>query len=141
MDTNIFGDHCSVSHIYFRFPQLLIFCPKSCHLPGSSCKDSELFMQAADVCLCVSLVYLAVHACLCVCVCVCNFHLHIRSFCFLWDKPVSSTIGPVRQNNNDISVNPLLPAWIAPTLTIALFVGQCLVPLPSISPQADCHEF
>lgn len=46
----------------------------------------------------------------CMHVCVCVFHLHIRSGCFLWDKAVSSTISLVGQDNNDISVNPLLPS-------------------------------
>lgn len=38
-------------------------------------------------------------ACLCVCLA-----------CFLWDNAVSSTIGLVQQDNNDISVNPLFPS-------------------------------
>lgn len=87
---------------------------------------------------------------MCLCVCLVNISVHVCVFICIFDQAVfSGTMqcpAPSAQSvrttmTSVLTLRFLPPAWITPRLTIGLFVGQCLVPLPSISPQADCPEF
>lgn len=89
-----------LSHTYFGFFRSLFSLQKAAIYRAPVARTVNYLCKRL-MCLCLPGQYFS--ACVC-------FHLHIWSGCFLWDNAVSSTISPVRQDNNDISVNPLLPS-------------------------------
>lgn len=139
MDNSSFADYkdVCVSHTFILTFSHSLF---SSHSLGSGCKDSKLFMPE-DVCLCVF-----------VCVCGLNFRacMCIAFICIIDLAVYTGTKqcpAPSAQFDRETMTSVLTLSFLPSCLdyngglTMRLFVGQCHVLLPSISPQADCHEF
>ncbi len=103
MDNTIFGGYAlALSQTFiFGLSRSLFSLQKSAIYWAPVARTVNYLWQLL-MCVCVSV--WSIFQCICVC-----FHLHITS---RWDQAVSSTISPVRQDNNDISVNPLLPSLL-----------------------------
>lgn len=121
---------CSLTHLFW-----FLFSLQKAAIYWAPVARTVNYLWMRVMCLCICLVYIWVH----VCVFICIFDRVVFSGTMQCPAPSARPVRTTMTSVLTLCFRP--PAWITRRLTIGLFVGQSPVLLPSISPEADSHEF